>query len=398
MPRDMQAANRADILARLQTTLDQADLPDRLRQSGRALAERLSSPVRLSFLGKPAAGKTTLIRALLGSDIPALNGKAPSYELVYGPVPKTRVTFDDGTQQEVPASQLDDALAQEPMFVELEHPCPALEKLHVMEVVTDGSEAELSAAAPWAAKRSEIPIWCSRDFDASEMQIWSRVPGNRKDHAMLVLTQADTVAKDVLTARLEQAFDQDGAGFAIIAPVAARHALEADQNNRPDAEAVAKACGVTALRQEIFRRVDQGRQADLDHAEIFLSRFEKAVAAPPQSPVTAPDRHDPTAPSATLKTGAEFIRKQAREMLIDIEEFGPFAPGKIVERCLETANTLVDMIADESPSGTAEALAHAAAINAADVLLLMTLENTDGAAEDAVHLMLQVKQEIEMAA
>lgn len=398
MPDAVQGTTRADVLARLQTTLDHADLPDRLRLSGRALAERLASPVRLSFLGRPEAGKTTLIRALLGSDVPALNGNAPSYELGYGPIPKARVTLEDGTHQEVTTAQLEEVLTQEPLFVEVEHPCPALEKLRVLEVVTDGSAAELSAAAPWAAERSEIPIWCSRNFDGVEKEIWSRVPANRKDHAMLVLTQADTLAKDVLAARLEQAFDRDGTGFSIIAPVAARPALEAEHAKRPNADTVAKACGIAALRQEIFRRVDQGRQADLDHAEIFLSRFENRAARPPSLPVRVPDGATVGSPSPIMKTGADYVRQQARDMLIDIEEFGPFAPGKIVERCLETANTLVDMIADDAPLGAAQALAHAAALDAADILLLMTLENTDGAAEDAVNLMLQIKQEFEMAA
>ncbi|MEL6315198.1 MAG: hypothetical protein AAFQ60_14250, partial [Pseudomonadota bacterium] len=79
-------------------------------------------------------------------------------------------------------------------------------------------------------------------------------------------------------------------------------------------------------------------------------------------------------------------------------EFGPFATGKIVERCLETANKLVDLIADDTPVDAPSQLAHSAASDAADMLLLMTLENTADAAEDAVHLMLQVKRELDLAA
>ena len=59
---------------------------------------------------------------------------------------------------------------------------------------------------------------------------------------------------------------------------------------------------------------------------------------------------------------------------------------------------LVDLIADDAPSDARSQLAHNAASDAADMLLLMTLENTADAAEDAVHLMLQVKREFDMAA
>ena len=84
-------------------------------------------------------------------------------------------------------------------------------------------------------------------------------------------------------------------------------------------------------------------------------------------------------------------------MLVDIEEFGEFATGKIVDRCLETANTLIEMVANEDASTEQQELALDAATEAADVLLLMRLENTPGAAGDAVNLILQVKRDFELA-
>ena len=389
-----------DVLHRLRDTLERAPLPDRLRSSGQALAERLASPVRLSFMGMPGVGKSTLIRALLGPDMQALNGGAPTYELAYGDSPGARVTLEDGTLREMDSTDIDAILALAPVFVELHTPCSQLRSVRVLELVTDGSPDELSVAAPWAARRSDIPIWCTTAFDASDAHIWSRVPADCKDHAILVLTQADTLPADELAARLDRAFDTEGTGFCLVAPVAAKHALKAQDDDSADVADVMAASGVGALRDEIFRRVHQGRQLDLDHAEIFLSRFEKPKARKLSKPrpSSKPSEVQKQARSHVLKSGAALVQHQAQEMLIDIEEFGPFATGKIVERCLETANNLVDLIADDAPVDPRSQLAHNAASDAADMLLLMTLENTADAAEDAVHLMLQVKREFDMAA
>lgn len=389
-----------DVLHRLQATLQRGDLPDRLRSSGQALAERLASPVRLSFMGMPGVGKSTLIRALLGPQMPALNGAMPTYELAYGDTPWARVTLEDGTRRDVGSAEIEAILALAPVFIELHTPCPRLRSVRVLELVTDGSPTELSVAAPWAARRCDIPIWCTRAFDAREAQIWSNVPAACKDHAILVLTHADTLPPDELSARLDTAFDTEGTGFCIIAPVAAEHALMAQDADSADAAAVMAATGVGALREEIFRRVHQGRQLDLDHAEIFLGRFEKPKARKLSKPRPSSQTRevDKRARSHALKSGAELVQHEAQEMLLDIEEFGPFATGKIVERCLETANKLVDLIADDAPVNVQSQLAHNAASDAADMLLLMTLENTADAAEDAVHLMLQVKREFDMAA
>ncbi|MEO0750344.1 MAG: hypothetical protein AAFY25_00925 [Pseudomonadota bacterium] len=398
----------ADILVRLEHTLDHAPLPDRLRMSGRALAERLASPVRLSVMGLPGVGKTTLIRAMLGPDAPLLPDHAPTYEMRFGATPAARITLEDGTTRDAPMATLGDALGPDSVFVEVESPCEALRNIRITELVTDGTDMEMAAAAPWAAARCEIPMWCSRDFDAREARIWSCVPAARKDHAMLVLTQADAVPAEVIEQRLEHAFDTEGTGFCIIAPVAAKHALHAQQASREEAGKVARASGIAALRDEIFRKVDQGRQVDLDHAEIFLTRFEKRLA---QSPAKAAFGRAPGVasggasgeasggtPSEAIAQGVRYLRQQAEAMLTDIEEFGPFAPAKIVERCLESANTLVELIADDTPVGAAQSLAHSTAFDAADMLLLMTLENTAGAADDAVSLMVQVQREFELAA
>ncbi|MEM7731939.1 MAG: hypothetical protein AAF280_04050 [Pseudomonadota bacterium] len=378
-------------------------MPDRMRASGHMLAERLAAPVRLSFMGLPGAGKTTLIQALLGLDIPGFRPEeaalAPSLALSYGPVLRGKVTFEDETREEVPGPELTDTMQSGAIYAEISVPCERLRDLHIFELVTDGSPEEMCQAAPWASERCDIAIWCSRQFGETEADIWAQVPDGQKDHAILALTQADLLSPEQMTAWLDTAHDVANTGFSIIAPVAARRALEAQMADQKDAEWIAQACGVEALWQEILCRVDQGRQMDLAHADLFLKRFERARHRR-ETDLMDPPYWDKTGPleSRAHNDVRRFLRQQSFEILTDIEEFGPFAQTRIMARCLDAANQVMDIIADDVPATAQQALAHGAASDAADMLLLMTLENTTSAAEDAVHLILQVQREFELAA
>lgn len=400
----MASAPHAEVLTRLHATLERRAFPERLRASVAGLAKRLGAPVRLAFMGPPGSGKTTLIRALLGPGIPKIDTPLPSHEWLYSEEPHATVTLEDGTLVQLDTIDAKSILDLDPVFVTFHVPCERLRSLRVLELVTDGSDGELAAAAPWAASRCEIPVWCSRRFDDVEAKAWAQVPRGRKDHAVLALTQADRLSPDVLAATMEETDARSETGFYIIAPVAARLAAKAMDDQRGDLERILKSTGIAALRDEILRRVEQGRQQDLDHADVFLNRFEKPHARKMSRPLTAILGQEPRVETSAqtenqaMRESVEYLRAQANEMLTDIVEFGNFAPRKIVDRCLETANTLVDHIADDAPETDAQTIAHNAAYDAADMLLLMTLENTAGAVEDAVNLMLQVKRDFEMAA
>ncbi|MEO0371047.1 MAG: hypothetical protein AAF231_06290 [Pseudomonadota bacterium] len=395
--------NHAGILERLKTTLATAPLPDRLRVSGQSLADRLDAPVRLSFMGPSGIGKTTLIQALLEIHIPGLmpqsGGDGPTFALAHGPHTRGFLTFDDGTNREFSEVDLPSALQQGAVYADILLPCDRLRDIRILELVTDGSASELSVAAPRAAERSEIPIWCTHQFTQEEADIWAQVSGRVKDHAILVLTQADLLNADQMAEWIESAHGMADAGFSIIAPVAAQHAYQAQKTNTRNAARIADACGINALWREILQRIDQGRQADLEHAELFLKRFERPKGRRITKPIEVQSKVAQGIPnSQALAEGHAYLRQQAEQLLLDIEEFGPFAQGQIVERCLEVANHLFDLLADDVPATPAQILAHDAVSDAADMLLLMTLENTAGAADDAVHLILQLHREFEQAA
>ncbi len=398
-------------LQRLQDVLATAPLSEQLLSSGRALARRLSSPVRVTFVGPPKSGKSTLINALTGQTVIPDSADLPSYEIWYAETPHVVVTKGDGSTEKLGQSEFGRLAEFAPVFLQFYLPQEIFKRMRVLEIVTDGSPAEMAAATRWAAKRTDIAIWCSREFEDIERGYWSLFPDEQKDHGFLVLTQADRLSPELISARLDQICDEVVNEFRIIAPVAAKQAFPSQNSKPSDKDQMMKSSGLRALRSELLRHIELGRQADIDHASVFLNRFEKTTprkvinqkggAEKPSKILEYKDNKNPednAAPCQSYSAGTEYLRSQAIEMFTDIEEFGSFASKKIVERCLETANTLVDMVADEYPETDHQELAVDAATEAADVLLLMTLENTRGAAEDAVNLLLQVKRDFEVAA
>ncbi len=400
----------AEILQRLRNTLDTAKLSDQLHTSGQALATRLSSPVRVTFLGPPKSGKTTLINALIGQDIVPEQAELPTYEIDYGEQPKVIATTGDRSSLHLGGFDMERITAVAPVFLQIQTPVELLRRLRLMEVVTDGSPEEMLAATRWAVGRSDIFVWCSRQFSKPEGQIWAHVPEAKKDHGFLALTQADRLSSEELSTHLDRIIEAGDTEFRIIVPLAARQASLAQRAGRPGGDKLIAASGVPALLDALLGHIQLGQQSDIDHATVFLDRFEKTSSrtrsqavvsrpgtsrlsslAEPQKPKARP------ATASGFSEGMQYLQSQARIMLVDIEEFGEFATGKIVDRCLETANTLIEMVANEDASTEQQELALDAATEAADVLLLMRLENTPGAAGDAVNLILQVKRDFELA-
>jgi hypothetical protein len=392
------------VLQRLSNTLNAAHLPSTFRASGNALARRLASPVRVTVLGQPKVGKSTLISALTDCGKVIDTAGLPTHEIGYADEPHVVATLNDGTRLTLDAIRIDEILATNPVFVQIFAPLEKLKHIRVLEVVTDGTPEEMIAATRWAAKRTDIAIWCSREFDQIERHIWSGFPDEKKGHGFLVLTQMDKMSAPAVSDRLNRMFDEGDAEFRIIAPVSAAQALSAKQGSGADPDRLIDASGLPALSDALFGQIELGRRADLDHATLFLERFEETTA--PVAPksgrrvttLTSIVKRQPETAENGFGAAANYLRNQANEMLTDMVEFGEFAPQKIVERCLETANTLMDMIADEDAIDDQQDLAQDAATEAADLLLLMTLENTPGAAEDAIDLMLQVKRDFELAA
>ncbi len=399
------------VLERLKGILAEAPLSAGARETGRGLEKRLSSPVRVTLLGPPGQGKTALLNALTGTLIIPDDVVMPTYEIWHSDTPFVVATRRDGTTALMEELDFARLARLKPVFVQIYAPVDMLKRVRLMEVVTDGSRDEMAAAIRWAAKRTDIAIWCSRGFGAAEQAQWARVPDAVKDHAFLALTHADRQAPDALARRLGAVCEAMAGEFNAILPVATAQALAAQRAGGGDRERLVKASGLTALRSELFRHIDLGRQADIDHAYMFISRFEKlapeAAASAGPEPLgldnlrriaDQPAQRPAAEPRRIFADGAAYLRSQAAELMCDIEEFGTDAAKPMLDRCVDAANTLVDMVAGGGSATEWEAQAADAAMDAADALLLLSLENSPDAAENALNLLLQVKIDFEVAA
>jgi hypothetical protein len=274
--------------------------------------------------------------------------------------------------------------------------------------VVDGNPDDQAAAIGWATRRADILLWCSQGFSAAEQKLWALVPDALKDRSFFVLNKADNLsAEGVLSDRITALQNIVADEFHSLFPVATLQALAAvDPKGSPD-ETLLNASGGKALTKAIARQVDLGRRADIDSVLMFLNRFD---AAPAKNP-TPKNVSRPVIPQPPVKT--ETPPTDIPETVATHETPGPhdldtaaliylndrtagmaqnFDPTDILDQCCETANHLVDMYAD---ADSAESTLQDDLLDAAEVLVLMQLEEGEGPAADAVTLLLQLKRGLE---
>lgn len=270
------------VLSALTAALSEGRLPPRARASAERLRERLTSPVRLVIMGRRGAGKTTLANVLSGADILPVGIDAPICQIRRADTPAMVVTLADGTRSRIDGDDLQAALDRAPLMIEIERPLSGLAEISLLDLVTDGSPAELVAASRWAAKRAEMAIWVTRDFDDEEQAIWHRLPEALQDHAFLVLNGIDAHTPEEARRRIAAHRQAGQHTFLGVFPVSARTAAAGLSGG----EGSGRTAGCGALLDAVRQRVDLGRQADLDTALAFLSRHGaiEAVEGPGMIP------------------------------------------------------------------------------------------------------------------
>lgn len=436
----------------LAQALGSGTLSDAIAQQGQDILTRMETPLRLSVLGLRCSGKSALMNLLLGSNVFPQDLALPTVSMTYGAEPTAKCTLASGEVQTLQGSDLHAISAMQPAFVELMMPLAALRKLSLMEVVAGDDPAEQLRAVRWAAKRTDIALWCTQNCTDLERQLWSVLPDRIQDHSFLVLTKADALGEAGQLAGLVKNARTVGDGyFRQVLPVATKVALAARQPGGVVDKTVMRSSGAIALISAILREVEAGERAAADAADIFLRQIDfdpkptkakteepeqtqdtpepqveavkedveqqapaeenvvpisaqaPAPAPTPAPPEIKPDTAERPVAEPAMTDEARALCKQVVDQLAaegealaaQLDE-GELAPGNVLDVSVDTVTWLADYLADnEVAQEPAMARTCATANDAADLIQLIQLEKGDTVSLDALSLLIQLKHEIQ---
>ncbi len=410
------SAQDLTVIERLRHALATNSVPTAARDHAAHLLKRLSSPVRVTLLGRPGSGKSELVNMFVRSRILPRDMKLPTLELGYGPSERITVISSDGTKSVIDGLNFGAACQGSPAFLKVEAPLPLLQRVSLLEVVTDGSVSGFQSAIDWAVRRTDIALWCTQDFDLEERAHWARVPDSLKDHGFMVLTKADKLSADkVLSSRIAELETVVSEEFHSLFAVATLQAIKAYRPNGQVDESIYHASGGGALSAQILRHAERGRRADFDSAHLFLAGYQIAnVPAKPSAneaekaekpnsrPITVPvTSAKPEEPSkvenvALFSDAVRFLRRRGDGLATTVSTLEPGSAGVVVEQCVDAVEHLVDLFSqDDSGCPAADAFIDDL-MEATDLMVLMQVETGDAPAADAATLLLQLRHEIEM--
>lgn len=407
------AATDDNVIAVLEAALAAGSIPSAARDYAEHLLRRLVSPVRVSVLGLPKSGKSELINMFIGRRVLPEDVTLPTTEIVYGEKERATVTRADGSVVTEDKIELAKIAGTKAAFLKLEIPAPILQRTSLLEVVTDGTAADLSSAVDWSVRRTDIALWCSQAFDDLEQSVWRRVPDSLKDHAFLVLTKADLLsAEKILSKRVASLETIVAEEFHSLFAVATLQALNAHGAGGSIDDAMYHGSGGGALSAEILRHAERGRRADFDGAHMFLARYkispdilqDKASAKPKAQPERETPRE--TAPAETLRIrprnvtllsdAVRFLKRRGDSLGEAAAALGEGQAKPLVDQCVDAVEYLVDLFSqDDSGCPVADAFMDELA-EAADMMVLMQVEEGDTPAADAATLLLQLRRDMEM--
>ncbi|MEL6571177.1 MAG: hypothetical protein AAFQ64_05945 [Pseudomonadota bacterium] len=261
----------------LKNALADGRFPANVADTAVKLCHRLNEPVRVGVMGLPGSGKSTLVNLLLNKVVIPQGISLPTTQFLKGETTRAICTLEDGTTTQINGADAHEIASLSPIFVEMQMSLPALGRISVLEVVAPADAKDQQRAMHWAAKRTDMAIWCSKQFTPIEQALWSSLPDEVKDHSFMLLTCADQLAQD---GKLEQTLEEIrfGAGheFNKIMPIATTDAIASRRSDGSVDKALMKKSGGLTLISTILRQVDQGLQATVDQADLIFHKFKDA--------------------------------------------------------------------------------------------------------------------------
>ncbi len=261
----------------LKNALAQGIFPANVADKAVKLCHRLNEPVRVSVMGLPGSGKSTVVNLLLNKNVMPEGVRFPTSQFLKGELTRAILTLEDGSTKQINGADAHEIASHNPIFVEMQMSLPALGRISILEVVAPADPKDQQKAMHWAAKRTDMAIWCSKDFTTLEQALWGSLPDSVKDHSFMLLTCADQHAQnDKLDQMLEEIRFGAGHEFNKIMPIATTDAIASRRSDGSvDKELMKKSGGLTLI-SSILRQVDQGLQATIDQADLIYHKFKDA--------------------------------------------------------------------------------------------------------------------------
>lgn len=394
----------ADIRDRLETALGSGLLPEGAEQRGAQLLARLNTPVSVVVAGPEGSGKSSIINMLIGDSVIPETPGLPVLEIAAGATERTVLVRPDGSETRIEGNALGPEVSPDVAVARLELPLPLLRHMSFTEIRVAGSPAEQRAAADLATRRGDIVLWCTEVFDPSEQALWAVVPDEIKDHGFLVLTKSDRLLmRGELENRIAALQTVAAEDFLGLYPVATLSAIAARANADEADDGPWKASGGHALARSVMREVATGRNADAGNALAFLNRFsisgdrpdvENAARTESAPPHAGPDAEAPDARDDVVTGALDYLGDRAGDLMLRLPGDGSGLSDLVLEHCVETAAGLSDILARAGQGDPVAAQLTVDATDGMDMLVLLQLERSDEAAEDAVSLLLQLKKEL----
>ncbi|NHB75914.1 hypothetical protein [Rhodobacter calidifons] len=352
------------VAQRLGRALDRGLLPaGGPAEAAERLLERLERPARLALLGLPGSGKSSILNLLVGANVVPETLRLPTIIVQHGTTARMICTLTDGSTKIVPGSDLADVLPLAPALVTLEMDLPALKVISLLEVSAGPMEAEQKRAASWAAKRADIVIWCTTSYLPKEQAVWESLPDSVKDNSFMFLTKVDLLGSRQSAAAMHDRVElRAGEEFRQILSVSAKEARAAVPPGGPVNRELFRDSGAAAVIAAIKTRVQSGRRADMDMAELLLARHveagelvarrfaEPAGAAAEKGPWVPPP--EPAGPAENSEDAAIVDRVRAAA---EVSRQGPeAAPPDAAEAEADASAPEVAGVPEPEPEAVAE--------------------------------------------
>ncbi len=270
----------------LNDALSVGKIPADTAETAQALLARLRDPMRVTLMGFPKTGKSTLVNLLLNAAVVPDGISLPTTLYVHGEQPSAVLTLTDGRLETLAEADPFQIAAAAPMYVEVSLPLPALGRISILEVVAPGVLQDQQRAMHWAAKRTDLALWCTDHFDTSEQALWDTMPDAIKDNGFMLLTHADqALARGHLEQTLTDVRENHAYQFNKILPIATPVAIAARKADGTVDKTMMQKSGGSALISAILRQVDSRLQETVDQAEILVEKYKDAVPQAISAPI-----------------------------------------------------------------------------------------------------------------